>query len=196
MTIDREAAARAIADFLRALGHDPASDPELHQTPERVAEAYADDLLAGYGVDVAALIASGSLPADPNAPRGIVVVRDIQLATVCPHHLLPSLGTATVAYLPGARLLGLGTIAALVDACARRLALQEQIGQDVVRALVSHGGARGAYCRIALTHGCLAARGARQTRASVHTTASAGELSGPEGTAELELALSAGERRP
>jgi len=184
--IDRPAAARAIADFLRALGHDPKSDPELETTPERVVDAYADELLSGYGVDLELLLKEGSAPT--RAP-GIVVVQDIALATVCPHHLLPSLGHATVAYRPGARVLGLGTIAKLVDACARRLTLQEQIGEQVVDALVKHGGAEGAFCQITLRHGCLSARGSRQAEATVRTRAAAGSLATPEGERVLESAL-------
>ncbi len=188
MAFDRAAAARAIADFLRALGHDPDADPELSETPDRVAEAFGNDLLSGYAVDVKALLATGSSHGATGA--GIVVVRDVAIATVCPHHLMPSLGHATVAYLPGARLLGLGAIAELVDAYARRLALQEDIGRNVVTALIEHAGARGAFCRIDLTHGCLSARGARRTEASVVTSASAGELAKPEMAASLGLALS------
>jgi GTP cyclohydrolase IA len=189
MPVDRTAAARAIADFLRALGHAPESDPELSETPERVVEAYADELLSGYGVDLEALLAKGSMPVAPDREHGIVVVHEIAIATVCPHHLLPSLGSASIAYLPGSRLLGLGTLATLVEACARRLALQERIGQDVVRALVDHAGARGAYCRICLVHGCLSARGARQSHARVCTTSAAGELAGASGASALALAL-------
>jgi GTP cyclohydrolase I len=188
MAVDKKAAARAIADFLRALGRDPNGDPELLLTPERVTEAFADDLLAGYDVDLGELIAKGSMSAGETS-HGIVVMRDVALTTVCPHHLLPSLGSATLAYLPGARLLGLGTLAGLLDACSRRLALQEQIGKDVVSALMDHAGARGAYCRISLVHGCLSARGARQARASVHTSTAAGALAGAEAAAELALTL-------
>lgn len=187
MAIDHSAAARAIADFLRALGHDPDSDPELAETPARVAEAFGDDLLSGYGVDVARLLATGTPVRSGGS--GIVVVRDVAIATVCPHHLLPSLGHATVAYLPGLRLLGLGSIAELVDAFSRRLALQEDLGRNVVDALVEHAGARGAFCRIALTHGCLAARGARRTEARVITAAASGELAKPEMAGALALAL-------
>lgn len=187
--MDKAAAERAIAEFLRALGHDPKADPELADTPKRVAEAFADELLTGYSVDLAALLAEGSPPARANP--GIVVVRHIAVATVCPHHLLSSLGHATVAYRPGQRVLGLGTIARLVDACARRLALQEQIGENVVGALVQLAGARGAFCQITLRHSCLSARGSRQADATVRTQASAGDLADPACARELHLALGA-----
>jgi GTP cyclohydrolase I len=173
--IDRRAAEAAIAAFLRALGRDPGSDPELGETPQRVTEAFADELLCGYGVDLAELVRSGSSEATSGA--AVVALRDIDVATVCPHHLMPGIGRAQVVYRPGARLLGLGTIARLVDACSRRLALQETIANDVVGALMTHAGARGAYAELTLTHGCLSARGACQARARVTTFSLTGELS-------------------
>lgn len=172
--IDRRAAEAAIGAFLRALGHDPAADPELAETPQRVTDAFADELLSGYAADLAKLVRSGSTEAKEGA--GVVALRDIDLATVCPHHLMPGIGRAQVVYRPGARLLGLGTVARLVDACSRKLALQETIANDVVRALLTHAGARGAYAELTLTHGCLSARGACQTRALATTFALAGEL--------------------
>jgi len=180
--MDRRAARAAIGDFLRALGHDPATTPELGETPERVVEAFADELLSGYAVDLPALIAAGSTA---TAGSGVVALSDIAVATVCPHHLMPGLGRANVVYRPGERVLGLGTIARLVEACARRLVLQETIGADVVRALRTLAGARGAYCEITLVHGCLSARGACQTNARATTIACDGELS----DADVLLAL-------
>jgi GTP cyclohydrolase I len=174
MSVDRHAAEQAIQTFLKALGHDPATNPELSRTPALVTEAFARDLLSGYAVDVAALLASESSALPHEGARGLVVVNGVEVATVCPHHLLPGLGRATVAYLPGERLVGIGAIARTVDAFARRLALQEAIGDEVVRALTLHAGARGAYCRLELSHACLSARGARQGSATVVTVARAG----------------------
>ena len=186
MTVDRHAAEQAILAFLQALGRDPAQDPELAETPARVTEAFASDLLAGYEVDVEALIAEGSVASNSDS---IVVIRDVSVATVCPHHLLPALGTATVAYLPGRRLLGLGTIARLVDAYARRLTVQEAIGENVVETLMRTAGARGAYCEIDLAHTCLSARGARQNAARVRSVVARGALDGPAAAASLALSL-------
>jgi GTP cyclohydrolase I len=108
---------------------------------------------------------------------------------VCPHHLLPALGVAHVVYLPGASLLGIGTITALVDAFARRLTLQEAIGENVVTALMQHAGARGAYCELSLEHSCLRARGERQAEALVRSSARAGTLAGRDALSEIALAL-------
>lgn len=184
---DEEAARRAIALFLSALGYDP-SDPELADTPARVSEAFAHELLRGQKIDLGQLLLAGSEPT-VDETAGLVVVRGISVVTVCPHHLLPGLGRATVAYLPGARLVGLGTLARLVDASARRLRLQESIGEEVVHALQAHVGARGAYCRLELLHTCLATRGAEEPEARLVTVARSGTLASAEGLAELALAL-------
>jgi GTP cyclohydrolase I len=175
--VDVAAAERSIAAFLRALGYD-LDDSELRGTPARVVEAYANDLLAGEGVDLDVLLHEGSAPL--SEPVGLVVVRGLAVTTVCPHHLLPATGTGVIGYLPGSRLLGLGTFARLLDAAARRLTLQEGIGDRVVSALMGRGGARGAFCQIELVHGCLATRGPRRPEARMVTLARAGALEASE----------------
>jgi GTP cyclohydrolase I len=189
MAVDRAAAARAIGDFLKALGFDPTANPDLADTPERVTEAFTDDLLSGHGVDVRELIRKGKCEAPPAAKSGPVAVTAIAIATICPHHLMPALGRANIVYLPGAALLGIGTLTALVDAFARRLTLQETIAENVVSALIEHAGARGAYCELELEHGCLRARGERQANAVVRSSARAGEFSGAAAATEIALAL-------
>jgi GTP cyclohydrolase I len=183
--VDRRAAARAIDDFLRALGHPPEGD--LAGTGERVADAWADDLLEGESIDAGAVLREGAIAAD--AGCGLVVVRDLAVSTMCPHHLLPALGTGLVAYLPGDRITGIGTIAHVVDALSRRLTLQEQIGADVVALLTRELGARGALCRLSLTHACLAARGERKAGAVVETIAVAGTFA--QASPDRDLAFAA-----
>jgi len=189
MPVNREAAERAIADFLRALGFDPRDRADLAETPARVTEAYSNDLLRGYAVDIQRLLSDGSCVAPESAKSSFVAVTEIAIATVCPHHLLPALGIAHVVYLPGSKLLGIGTISALVDAFARRLTLQEEIGQNVVQALITSAGARGAYCELELSHSCLRARGEQQSHALVRTSARAGEYARAEALPEIALAL-------
>lgn len=180
MPVDRTKAQRAVFEFLAALGRDP-DDPELKGTPARVVDAWTHDLIDGYDVDVAGLLAGESSVA-PAGPQGPVSVRGLAVSTMCPHHLLPARGTATVVYVPGARIAGIGTLARLVDAYAHRLTLQEVIGANVVAALVEHLGARGAACKLALTHSCLASRGERQHAATVETLTLGGsfEQTGPD----------------
>jgi GTP cyclohydrolase I len=168
--MDREAAARAIEAFLRALGRDPSAHVELSGTGARVAQAWADELLSGYSVDVDTLVETNVLV----GRSGLVVVRDIPVATTCPHHLMPSTGTAAVAFAPAERLVGVGTVARVVDAFARRLALQEQIGERVVATLHEHLQPRWIGCRIVLSHACMIVRGERAHGARVETVSTAG----------------------
>jgi GTP cyclohydrolase IA len=173
MPVDRTKAEQAVFEFLRAIGRDPQREPELAGTPARVVEAWLADLIDGYEVDVPALLAGESSPT-PAGAAGIIAVRGLAISTMCPHHLLPARGTAAVLYLPGGRIAGIGTLARLVDAYAHRLALQEVIGANVASSLVDHLGARGAACKIALSHSCLASRGERQSAATVETVTFAG----------------------
>jgi GTP cyclohydrolase IA len=179
--LDRKAAARAIEDFLRALGHDIVGD--LVGTGQRVADAWADDLLEGESIDAGALLRDGSMAI--TGESGLVVLRDLGVTTSCPHHLLPAHGTGLVAYLPGDRIAGIGTIAHVVDALAHRLTLQERIGVEVADLLVRELGAKGALCGLRLTHTCLVARGERKTGAEVETLAVAGSFAEPGADRDL-----------
>jgi GTP cyclohydrolase I len=188
--IDRRAAAEAIEAFLRALGHEPIG--ELAGTGERVAEAWADDLLDGYRMDPGEILRDGSADAG-RGEHGAVILRDLSVTTMCPHHLLPAHGTATVAYVPNRRLAGLGTIAKLVDALAHRLTLQEQIGEAVVRAMRHELEPHAVLCILSMTHGCLVGRGERKAGATVETMAIEGEYRYRQ---ELLTTLRAITRRP
>lgn len=170
MPVDRAAAARAIDAFLRAIGRDPAVEPDLVGTGARVTDAFVDELCSGYDVDTRARVEAASLPSSADT-AGVVVVRDIPVVTMCPHHLLPATGLATVAFLPRAKLVGLGTVAELVNAHARRLTLQERIGNAVVTDLEAVLAPAWVACRLVLVHGCMTARGERATSAHVETVA-------------------------
>lgn len=185
-SIDRQAAAAAIEAFLRALGR---NEPELAGTGARVAEMFANDLCAGYAVDTRQLVLGSAVPATSST---LVVVRDIPVVTMCPHHLLPSLGTATVAFKAKDHVLGLGAVAALVDAHARRLALQETIGESVIVDLEAVLLPEWVGCRLVLSHGCMIARGERSVGTSVETVA----LRAPaDRVAEAHVALGVGASR-
>lgn len=178
MTIDRTAAANAIDAFLRAIGRDPTNEPDLVGTGARVADAYVDELCAGYAVDTRAILEASAIA---GASDGLVVVRDVPITTMCPHHLLAATGTATVAMQTRDRLVGLGTLASLVDAHARRLTLQERIGEAVVADIEAVLQPEWVGCRLLLVHGCMVARGERALGSRVETVA----LRGASGDALL-----------
>jgi GTP cyclohydrolase I len=176
--------ARAIGDFLRAAGLSVAG--ELAQTPRRVAEVWSDELLDGYRADLRAVL--GELHPSPQA--GLVCVTGIEFQSACPHHLLPYRGVCHLAYLPqgGARagVAGFSRLAALVDALAHRLVLQETLAQDIARALHEGTDALGAGCILNAEQACLTCRDGRKARARTQTSAFVGALSD---RSELRLEL-------
>ncbi len=187
MPIDRAAAAAAIEAFLRALGRDPERDPELRGTGARVADAYLDELLDGYGEDAAARLAKHRLE---SASSDIVVLRDTPVTTMCPHHLLPATGIAAVAFAPRGAIVGLGALVEVVDAFAHRLALQEEIGAQVADALFAALSPAWAGCRLVLAHGCVVHRAERRHGARIETFALRGAVTAEErATAERALGL-------
>lgn len=170
--IDHDRAARAIVEFLRALGAPVDSDPELRETGKKVADAFADELLAGYRMDPAAILAE----ATEAQTKGLVVLGSIPTTAMCPHHLLPAPGVVHVGYLPGSRVVGLGALGQLVQCFARRLILQEELGESIVDALMRHLDAEGAACLVELAPMCVTARGGRYHGARAITSAYAGRL--------------------
>jgi GTP cyclohydrolase I len=135
-----------------------------------VADAFANDLLSGYDLDPKTILADR---AGSRAP-GLVLVTSVATTTICPHHLLPATGLTHVGYWPGDGVVGLGAVARLVDCYARRLALQEDIAQNVADALVTHLGARAAGAIVDLSPACMTARGDRRHGSRAVTTAFAG----------------------
>lgn len=188
MPIDRTAAANAIDAFLRAIGRDPAREPDLVGTGARVADAYIDELCSGYAIDPRALLEASAIAG--NGAGGLVVVRDVPITTMCPHHLLPASGSATIAMHTRERLVGLGTLASLVEAHARRLTLQEHIGEAVVADIEAILAPVWVGCRLVLSHGCMVARGERAVGANVETVALRGVRQ--EGIMQAHAALGVG----
>ena len=170
--VDLAGAARAIEAFLRALGHAPEGDPELASTGRLVASAFHHELLAGYRMDPAKILAQSM----PTQSRAMVVVRGIDVACICPHHLLPASGVVHVGYLPEDRIVGFGAIAQLARCYTRRLTLQESLCESIADALVEHLGAAAAGCVADLSPACLTCRGERPAHARVVSFATAGRM--------------------
>ncbi|GAA4267208.1 GTP cyclohydrolase I [Frondihabitans peucedani] len=179
---DRPRIERAVAEILAAIGDDPGR-PGLADTPRRVADAY-EEFFGGLGTDVASLVGGSVVAADEGELGELVIVRDIRFRSVCEHHLLPFLGVAHVAYVPGSQIVGLGKIPELVDALASRPQLQERLGEEIVDALRDGVDAAGVLVVLDAAHQCVTTRGSRQTQSSTVTIASRGVLSEPAGRAE------------
>ena len=178
--IDTARIEAAVAEILAAIGEDPAR-PGLVSTPSRVAEAYGE-FFAGLGVDPLEPLAD-TVPSDGRGE--LVLVRDIEFRSVCEHHLLPFLGVAHVAYLPGDRIVGLGRLARVVEILAARPQLQERLGDEIADALTAGLAPRGVLVVLDAVHGCVTMRGSRQTRSSTVTIAARGVLADPVERAEV-----------
>jgi GTP cyclohydrolase I len=124
-----------------------------------------------------------------------VILRDVAAATTCPHHLMPASGVVHLGYEPGERVIGLGALGRLVDCFTRRLALQEDLGQAIADALVTHLGARGAGAVVDLDPTCMTARGERRHGARCITTAFSGAWAEQPG-ARQEFLLALGTKAP
>ena len=181
----------AVAEILAAIGED-AQRPGLLTTPQRVAEAYAE-FFAGVGVDPVPLLRDELATQDAPEQRGeIVLLRDIALRSICEHHLLPFTGVAHVAYLPAERLVGLGSIARMVETLASRPQLQERLGEDIVAAIDAALAPLGALVVIDARHGCVGARGPRQAESTTVTVAASGALADPVRRAEVMALIGGG----
>ena len=178
---------RAVLEILLAIGEDP-SRPGLERTPQRVAEAYAD-FFGGLDVDplehLADAVPIGASEAGVPATSDAVILRNLSFRSVCEHHLLPFVGTAHVAYLPGDRVVGLGRIPAVVDTLARRPQLQERLAEEIADTLEAGLDPKGVLVVLDAQHRCVTTRGARQERSSTVTIASRGALSQPAARAEI-----------
>jgi len=156
---DRAAAARAIADLIRALGLDPATEPELAETPARVADLYAEVFA---GLDPAGEPELATFPAPASEAGDLVIVRDLPFHSLCVHHFVPFFGHATIAYLPGEKLIGLSGTARVLERYARRPQLQERLGSQIADHLERLLAPRGVAVLIAARHLCMEMRGIRK----------------------------------
>ncbi len=173
---DRERAARAIDEFLSAIGRDPHAG-DLEGTGARVAAMFVDELCAGHAIDAEAILVANVIAHRGGAPAEILV-RDIVVTTTCPHHLLPATGHASLAFGPRERLVGVGAVGDFLDACARRLVLQEALVEDVTGGVWRALEPRWVACKLTLSHGCMTARGGRRHGATVDAWSVRGAVDG------------------
>ncbi len=191
MAIDTGRIEAAVAEILSAIGEDPAR-AGLADTPRRVADAYAE-FFAGLGVDASALLRAGKHSGVDSGSTGeLVLSRDLQFRSICEHHLLPFTGVAHIVYEPDARIAGLGDLARVLEAVAARPQLQERLGQQVADAIADGLGASGVLVVLDAVHGCVTARGPRQTGSSTLTVAAVGSLAETARRAEALALLGRG----
>lgn len=166
--MDAERIKAAVVELLHAIGEDPNRE-ELKATPQKVADAYVG-FFSGVGADPL-IVLSDTFPAEQN---DVVILKDIELVSICEHHLLPFTGVAHIAYLPSDRVIGLGRLPKLVEVLASRPQLQENLTAQIANALEAGLGTQGVVVVIEARHHCVASRGARQPEANTVTVATRG----------------------
>jgi GTP cyclohydrolase I len=169
MNMDQKKMAEGIRAFLDGLDRGFEGDDQL-RTPERVARAWAEDLLSGYSTDPGDVLTWSPAPAG----GGPVLVRRIHFSSMCVHHLLPFFGMAHIAYLPGERLAGLSKISRVVEAHARRLQTQEHLTAGIVGTIAKALQPRGVLALLEAEHTCMTLRGVRQEQSLMVTMAASG----------------------
>jgi GTP cyclohydrolase IA len=160
-----------VLSLLNEIGEDP-TRAGLARTPSRVA-ASLRFLLSGYAQNLDDLV-HGAIFEEPYSE--MVVVKDIEVYSLCEHHLLPFFGKAHVAYIPDGRILGLSKIPRLVDMFARRLQVQERLTTQIGDALQSVLNPQGAGVVIEATHLCMSMRGVEKQNSSAVTSSLTGCL--------------------
>ena len=183
--------AAEIRPILEALGEDP-DRAGLARTPERV-ERSLRWLTRGYGMSVPEEVGTGVFE---ESHENMILVRDIELYSMCEHHLLPFFGRAHVAYLPNGRIIGLSKIPRIVEVFARRLQVQERLTDQIADALMEVLHPRGCGVVIEAVHLCMMMRGVEKQNSRTVTSALRGVFRQDGMTRDEFLRLVHGHRTP
>jgi GTP cyclohydrolase IA len=165
----RDPIASLMSDLLQELGEDPDREG-LVRTPNRVADSLRF-LTQGYEVDIDEII-KDAVFAEPY--EEMVVVKDVELYSLCEHHLLPFFGRAHIAYMPRGQILGLSKLPRIVDVFARRLQIQERLTTQIANALDEALQPHGVAVVIEASHLCMMMRGVQKQNSLTVTSALTG----------------------
>jgi len=158
-----------VAEMIRRLGDDPERQG-LRRTPERVAKAMTF-LTQGYSVEPESVLGDALFD---ESHQSMVLVKDIELYSLCEHHMLPFFGKAHVAYIPNGKILGLSKVARLVEVYARRLQVQERLTEQVAQSVWDTTQPQGVAVVIEAYHLCMMMRGVQKQNSKTLTSAMRG----------------------
>ena len=178
-----------VRSLLTEVGEDPQREG-LVKTPERVAKAL-QFLTHGYGLDPAQILRSAMFREEY---QQMVIVRDIEIYSLCEHHMLPFFGKAHVAYIPNGYIVGLSKIPRVVDAYARRLQVQERLTVDIRNCIEETLKPLGVAVVIEAQHLCMVMRGIQKQHSIASTSAFTGEFNSEKTRAEFMRLITSGTR--
>ncbi|MCM2971289.1 GTP cyclohydrolase I FolE [Larsenimonas suaedae] len=158
-------------EIIKGLGEDPSREG-LRDTPTRAAKAM-QFLTRGYNESLETLVNNAVFTSDTDE---IVLVKDIELYSMCEHHMLPFIGKCHIGYLPDGKVLGLSKFARIVDMYARRLQIQENLTRQIAEAVRQVTGAKGVGVIIEAKHMCMMMRGVEKQNSSMSTSVMLGSF--------------------
>jgi GTP cyclohydrolase I len=170
--------------LIQAIGEDVKRDG-LKKTPYRAAKALTY-LTGGYTEDVQKVINHALFTSDNDE---MIIVKDIEVYSLCEHHLLPFFGKCHVGYLPGGKIIGLSKVARVVDIFARRLQVQENLTKQIAETLLEHTGAKGVGVVIEARHLCMMMRGVEKQNSIMKTSCMLGAFRSQSSTRAEFLTL-------
>lgn len=172
------------ARIIEGIGED-LTRPGLADTPERAAKAF-QFLTKGYEENLEEVVNGALFPSDSSE---MIMVKDIELYSLCEHHLLPFIGKAHVAYIPTGHVVGLSKVARIVDMYARRLQIQEQLTVQIAESIQQITGASGVGVIIEAKHMCMMMRGVEKQNSAMKTSAMLGSFRSNQATRVEFLSL-------
>jgi GTP cyclohydrolase I len=173
-----------VRQLLVELGEDPKREG-LQKTPQRVAQALSF-LTHGYRADVQRVINDALFTQETG---GMVIVKDIEMYSLCEHHMLPFFGRCHIGYIPNGKVFGVSKLARLVDVHARRLQLQERLTEDISREIMESIDAKGVGVMIEARHLCMMMRGVEKQNSTMVTSSVTGVFRDHLATREEFLTL-------
>ncbi|MBR2838301.1 MAG: GTP cyclohydrolase I FolE [Kiritimatiellae bacterium] len=176
--------AALVGELLRELGEDPSREG-LRKTPERVARSLAF-LTRGYGQSLGKVVNGAKFSSGTNH---MVVLKDIELYSLCEHHMLPFYGRCAIGYISQGRVLGVSKLARIVEMYARRLQIQERLTEEIANAVMSETGAEGVGVVVRARHLCMMMRGVEKQNSEMVTSAVLGSFRGDEKVRQEFLSL-------
>lgn len=165
-----EVISEKMAAILTTLGMD-LSDPSLKETPRRVAKMYVNEVFSGLNPDNAP-----KCTAHPNHYKGMVIVRDIELHSMCEHHLMPMVGKVTIAYIPDELEVGLSKFNRIVNYCARRPQVQERLTTQIMEMVKHVTQSKNVAVVVDAEHFCVKARGVQDACSDTGTHLLSGDF--------------------
>ncbi len=172
------------ANIIESIGED-LSRPGLLDTPKRAASAF-QFLTRGYQQSVDEVVNEALFPSDSSE---MVLVQDVELYSLCEHHLLPFIGKCHVAYIPTGKVLGLSKVARIVDVFARRLQIQEALTTQIAQTIMDVTNAQGVGVIIEAQHMCMMMRGVEKQNSLMKTSAMLGTFRSDQKTRDEFLSL-------